>query len=926
ADLETDHDDDDENGDEDRKDDLDEQLGEVDFDDPTAMDEKLWESSGDEDDGGEDDGSGRRESEQQVEKKASRGKKDQELVAAEEEADPTEADSHSEEKADANQQEEDGKCDAEDAEDAEDETEQEDADERPQDDANYPPPLADVEDAGEQFDLPDDLDLGEYDADKDDGERDNGPDDAMEIEDDDKDAGAEDNQASPKEDVNEGSDAHQEASQEEEEGDQEDVVPGRDELAPAEEGEKDQQVEEHEKAEEEDQLIKPEGDKEPEYPQDHEEPSPDDDAAKAEGEDEASDENEQQPHHPPPPDERPSQPNAYGVEADKGKPSGDSQPLVSTADNNSSGGSGGGHEERRQEESALPNNAQPAGGNSQGPDSHQPRSAADGAKQQQQESLSASDEAQELQDKDVNPLRSLSDAIEQWQRRLRISEHTQDGEANEGEGVGQVEEQQPAVDANVEYEFVKDEEKHTAVGMADAEDEEQLRHNDDEGWKDREQRQADAMEIEHQEQEESGKSAQQNDASASEARMHLLQSLNRDEGGEGQDPGQKHDDEAASEDQKATLQSAAVADQRALLEADSMELERESVNEDPHILRPEESHGAQRSLEELREELERLIAEWHSEGNDRDMQLAASLWQKYQQATHDLSMVLTEQLRLVLAPTLATQLRGDYRTGRRLNMKRIIPYIASQFKKDKIWLRRTKPSKRQYQVMIAVDDSKSMASGGSTRSVELAYEALALITSSLNHLEVGQISILSFGERVRLLHPFDATFDQSAGARVLQQFTFNQDKTNVAELLNTSIQIFNEAKQSASAAAINPDLWQLQLIISDGVCEDHPRLRQLVRAAVEHRIMMVFVVIDQLGRQQGKPAPTAGSNALPSDSIMNIQRVRYVTASDGRMVLKMDRYLDTFPFDYYVVLRDIQGLPGVLADALRQYFSLVGTD
>lgn len=53
-------------------------------------------------------------------------------------------------------------------------------------------------------------------------------------------------------------------------------------------------------------------------------------------------------------------------------------------------------------------------------------------------------------------------------------------------------------------------------------------------------------------------------------------------------------------------------------------------------------------------------------------------------------------------------LRGDYRTGKRLNMRKVIPYIASQFRKDKIWLRRTKPSKRQYQIMLAIDDSSSM--------------------------------------------------------------------------------------------------------------------------------------------------------------------------------------------------------------------------
>ena len=41
-------------------------------------------------------------------------------------------------------------------------------------------------------------------------------------------------------------------------------------------------------------------------------------------------------------------------------------------------------------------------------------------------------------------------------------------------------------------------------------------------------------------------------------------------------------------------------------------------------------------------------------------------------------------------------------------MRRIIPYIASYFQNDRIWLRRTKPYKRDYQVLVAVDDSASM--------------------------------------------------------------------------------------------------------------------------------------------------------------------------------------------------------------------------
>jgi midasin len=37
----------------------------------------------------------------------------------------------------------------------------------------------------------------------------------------------------------------------------------------------------------------------------------------------------------------------------------------------------------------------------------------------------------------------------------------------------------------------------------------------------------------------------------------------------------------------------------------------------------------------------------------------------------------------------------------------------------------------------------------------------------------------------------------------------------------------------------------------------------------------------------------------------------------------MTKYLDTFPFQYYLIVRDVLELPGVLAGALRQWFAEV---
>ena len=284
---------------------------------------------------------------------------------------------------------------------------------------------------------------------------------------------------------------------------------------------------------------------------------------------------------------------------------------------------------------------------------------------------------------------------------------------------------------------------------------------------------------------------------------------------------------------------------------------------------------------------------------------ARLLWSHYESLTRDLSLSLTEQLRLILAPTLATKLRGDFRTGKRLNIKRIIPYIASQYKRDKIWMRRSIPSKRNYQIMLAVDDSKSMLDSGSAR---LAFETLALVSRSLSMLEVGEICIVGFGNQVRVAHDFGKTFSSDAGAEVFRQFGFQQNGTNVRKLVADSITLFREARRKAFNATA--ELWQLELIISDGLCEDHDTIRRLVRQAQEEQIMIVFIIVDALLKDE--------------ESIVDMNEAAFEPdAVTGETKLKLKRYLDGFPFPYYLVVGDVRELPGVLAKALRQWFAEV---
>ncbi|XP_066464567.1 midasin isoform X2 [Eleutherodactylus coqui] len=309
------------------------------------------------------------------------------------------------------------------------------------------------------------------------------------------------------------------------------------------------------------------------------------------------------------------------------------------------------------------------------------------------------------------------------------------------------------------------------------------------------------------------------------------------------------------------------------------------------------------NLEELRKELEKQLEAWYTHGDAEEEKSAAEMWQNYLLLTASLSQQLCEQLRLILEATKAAKLKGDYRTGKRLNMRKVIPYIASQFRKDKIWLRRTKPSKREYQICLAIDDSSSMVDN---HSKQLAYESLAVIGNALTLLEVGQIAVYSFGENVKLLHPFHEQFSEQSGSRILSQCKFQQKKTLLAQFLESCVPMFAAAQQMPQSRA--PEIAQLLLIVSDGrglFVEGKDRVTRAVKAARNANIFIIFIILD---------------NPTSKDSILDIKVPIF---TDPKEMPKMISYMEQFPFPFYIILRDVNTLPETLSDALRQWFELV---
>ena len=137
---------------------------------------------------------------------------------------------------------------------------------------------------------------------------------------------------------------------------------------------------------------------------------------------------------------------------------------------------------------------------------------------------------------------------------------------------------------------------------------------------------------------------------------------------------------------------------------------------------------------------------------------------------------------------------------------------------------------------------------------------------------------------------------------MLSRFTFAQQHTHMEGLLKTVVQTLQLARLQQGAGSA--EQMQLVLIVSDGRRSPSwgdPAL--WIRRAAQQHILLCFVIVDA---------------AEPRDSILNVQLTSW---RDGQ--LSMSRWIDSFPFPYYLVLRELRQLPQVLSDALRQWFEML---
>eukprot|EP01060_Flectonema_neradi_P002806 TRINITY_DN1176_c7_g1_i2.p1 TRINITY_DN1176_c7_g1~~TRINITY_DN1176_c7_g1_i2.p1 ORF type:complete len:4783 (+),score=1214.99 TRINITY_DN1176_c7_g1_i2:66-14351(+) len=251
-----------------------------------------------------------------------------------------------------------------------------------------------------------------------------------------------------------------------------------------------------------------------------------------------------------------------------------------------------------------------------------------------------------------------------------------------------------------------------------------------------------------------------------------------------------------------------------------------------------------------------------------------ALWEQMEPKVNPLAHELAQHLRLLLEPTKTDRLKGDYKTGKRLNMKKVIGYIASEYKKDKIWMRRTKPSTREYQIVVAIDDSSSMAYNDAGKS---ALEAMAVLTKALAIVEAGEVAVTRFGSDVKFIKNFEDPLALDCPAATLGAFDFKQQETDVRLLMEQSLELLDNAKmQRPPSSRQTSDLLQLMFVISDGKIQRQFReeIKRLVCRAQENNQLIVFVILDEEPKKQ-EPVKEADVSGMTTAAGMRVKYVMY---------------------------------------------------
>ena len=248
-----------------------------------------------------------------------------------------------------------------------------------------------------------------------------------------------------------------------------------------------------------------------------------------------------------------------------------------------------------------------------------------------------------------------------------------------------------------------------------------------------------------------------------------------------------------------------------------------------------------------------------------DINSINTIYNQCQKASEYLSI----ELQQLLQNKENRQLQGDYTSGKRLNIKRMMHMMQGN---PKIWLRRIQQHKN-CQIIVSVDTSLSM-----DLVKDQVYYSISLIQQAMRSIGTMQLQTFDASSQVVLDMQL---LDKQAMLQSLYAMRFTGKETNIVNLLNMT------KEQQCEGA--------LHLIISDGIYYQEQEIKHALMELEESNIKTLLVIVGKSG------------------FIEDLQQVNVV---DGKM--ELTRYLDTIAF-HYALVHDINELHVTISNQLKQY-------
>ena len=303
----------------------------------------------------------------------------------------------------------------------------------------------------------------------------------------------------------------------------------------------------------------------------------------------------------------------------------------------------------------------------------------------------AGDQGEEAKDsKDAsNPFRSVESAAERWEKKhanvLDLAEDEVDGgEAGEAGDRSSdplqrfVREGEEAMDGDDRVMADATEEQLREMGHGDDKDDKDDKDGEDEREDEREDRgvavDEDAADEKAMDAKDGEDGENDHKTADGDGRGHGKAPLfSKREGANGEDA--SHEDEEKSFDEEDTEERATPG------EDDASHPREDDASPSASLIAHvgEIRHLSPEDKVQMQAELEERLARKAETGGGGGGEISPSsqkIWETCCQLTSQLSAELAEQLRLVLEPTQVSKLGGEYRSGKRINMKRVVGYIA----------------------------------------------------------------------------------------------------------------------------------------------------------------------------------------------------------------------------------------------------------